>query len=120
MSQVTRFSCSTLVLAGAIGMLACSDAATVVAPSHAPAVAIMDAAHGWEAHFFWLPPISPTMAYPGTFDGDLSPEVRVCGLAAGVCTGQPTVFSAATSPTVRVDTRIQAYSLPWQANTALG
>lgn len=70
-------------------LVACGDTTEpteLSSPSDpAPQLAISDAAHGGEPHFYFLPPIVPEAMYTGTFDGTLSPIVEICAFTGGTC-----------------------------------
>ncbi|MHC4092599.1 MAG: hypothetical protein ACYSVY_20385, partial [Planctomycetota bacterium] len=76
-----------LVLLSAVVIGNCSDG-TLSGPEDrqqltppAPSFDISDAAHGGNAHFFWLPPmVDDPGAFNGPFDGTLSPVVHICDL----------------------------------------
>ena len=78
---------------------------------------ISDTATTGEPHFYWLAPIGPTRTYPGTFDNNVFPELRLCRLTAGNCT-TPLVatYTRSTNPAITVSN--SAYSLDWSTKPA--
>ena len=78
---------------------------------------ISDTATTGEPHFYWLPPIAPARTYPGTFDNNVSPELRLCRLTAGNCaTPLVATYTRSTSPAITVSN--SAYSLDWSTKPA--
>jgi hypothetical protein len=64
--------------------------------------------------FYFLPPIVPSAgSFVGTFDANLSPEVRVCQLAGSVCGTVIKIFTTATAEPVDVIPNKQTYSVNW-------
>ena len=124
MVRPSRTAFTLTVAAAAIAATACSDAS---APDRSvaqrvvdltPAPAISEAGSGGDPHFFWLPPVSPVRAYPGTFDTAADPELRICPFANNACTVAPTIFTLASSPAITLDTRTPAFSLNWSTKSA--
>jgi hypothetical protein len=104
-------------------LLACSeDPVATVLEDVAPAAAIVDAAHdAGVQHFYFLPPMVPTVDAAGVFDATLHPSlhVTVCAVVAGECGGVIALFSADTGPgseRVRLDAEAEHYSVNWHTN----
>src|SRR5918995_6188626 len=75
---------------------------------------ITDANGGGEAKFYWQPPIAPSTSYPGTFDGNASPELRLCRLTAQQTCGLViATYTTISSPAIAVSTSAQTYSVEW-------
>jgi len=94
--RAALLSLATLVFA------ACQDQPDPTGPPHS---AISDAAHGGNAHFYFLPPLVPAPTYTGTFDGTRSPVVDICQWDGTVCGTSIATFTMTTgmgSETVRV------------------
>src|SRR5437870_1131839 len=94
-----------LMCAAAMLAAACQDRQS---PTAAPSFLIQDAAHGGDAHFCWLPPMTRQPSFTGTFDAKLSPTVEIRELPAGTACGarDPITFTTTTGPgseTIRVD-----------------
>jgi hypothetical protein len=111
----------TLVAAASLlAIAACSDGPTIPSTSPRigakPSASISDAAQGGgSAHFYWLPPIAPTTTYAGTFDPGLSPEIRICRVAALPCT---TPLVTIPSKNIVVSTTAKSYSATWSTSPA--
>ena len=61
-------------------LTACSDnSVTYPLVDLPPSAAIVDGAAEGNSHFFFLPPMVKAPSYSGTFDGSLSPVVRITG-----------------------------------------
>ncbi|HEX6371294.1 MAG TPA: Ig-like domain-containing protein [Longimicrobium sp.] len=103
-----------------LGIGACTgDAGSPMGPDGGqPLATISDAAHaGAVPGFYFLPPMVPSPAYSGTFDGGLQPRVEICELAAGVCVttiAQYTTTSGTGGQTVQVGT--SSYQVNWHTN----
>lgn len=65
--------------------------------------------------FFFLPPLLPKPVYTGTFDGTLSPQVRVCELEGTVCGVEIASFSGTD---IKVDLIEEAYMATWNTKDA--
>lgn len=108
--------------ATALGALACSGPERTTAPTiDLPidlAAQITDGSGGGEPHFFWLPPIAPATTYPGTFDGAVNPELRLCRLAGQVCETAIATYTSSSSPAIVVSAASQSYSLDWSTRPA--
>lgn len=97
----------------------CQDSRNVTGPEPGPAVpvlAIVDGAHNGPAGFYFLPPLVDAPVHYGTFDGALSPEIRICALAGSSCCEPDlavlsTEGSGASSITVDLDE--EAYVAVW-------
>ena len=64
--------------------------------------------------FYFLPPLVPGPgSFAGTFDANLSPEVRVCQLAGSACGTVIKIFTTATAEPVDVIANKQTYSVNW-------
>jgi len=98
---------------------ACSDGPTI--PSTSPRIgkasaSISDAAQGGgNPHFYWLPPIAPSVTYTGTFDPGLSPEIRICRLAALPCAAPLVTIP---SGSIAVSTTSKSYTASWSTAPA--
>ena len=108
---------TSLLLGLAPVSLACTDAARLTSPALSkPRFTIADAAHGFGAGFYWLPPLVKAPAFSGTFDGSLSPTVQICELAGAACGRLLATFTMASGPgseTIRVDAGGQHYRVNW-------
>ena len=96
---------------------ACSDGLTDpgrVEPA-APSFAIVDAAHGGAAGFYFLPPMVPAPSYAGTFDGTREPAVTICVLATGTCDATVATFAGSQ---VKRDPDAQSYGVNWKTKGA--
>jgi len=81
-----------------------------------PVATISDATQGnGDAHFYWLPPIAPAVAYGGTFDPDLQPQIRICRIATQPCASPLVTFQAAD---IAVSTTNKSYSVDWSTKPA--
>jgi uncharacterized protein YjdB len=114
---VPGFSASALVA------LACSAPERPVTPVIDAAAGggvtqITDATGGGEPHFYWLPPIAPARTYPGTFDGTLTPELRVCRLTGDTCETTIATYTLSSSPAIAVSSSQQSYALEWSTKPA--
>ena len=103
-----------------LALAACADGPTNPSPSPRigakPAASISDATQGnGNSHFYWLPPIAPATTYAGTFDPGLSPEIRICRLAALPCT---TPLVTIPSASIAVSTTAKSYSANWSTSPA--
>ena len=87
-------------------------------PPIGPTLAISDAAHGGNAHFYFLPPLVPVPTPTGTFDPSQLPEVSVCRFVRGECAEEIAHFSSASSPAITVDPVGEAYNVVWQTKGA--
>jgi len=116
-----RFSSHSLVAAATLfAISACSDAPTTPSTSprigSKPSASIADGAQGGgDAHFYWLPPIAPTVTYTGTFDPGLSPEIRICRVAALPCSAPLVTIP---SGSIAVSTTGKSYSANWSTSPA--
>ena len=99
-----------LLLSLSLGPLACADRsapteAAVAAPG--PGLTIADAARGFTAGFYWLPPLVKAPALgTGTFDPAASPAVEICELAGAACGPVLATYTMTSGPgreTVRLD-----------------
>ncbi len=113
-------------------MLALSLLVLVVACENTPAVPtgpltfppgprfeISDGAHGGNPRFYWLPPMVPQPSPTGTFDGTLSPVVRICEWDGTACTAIIAEFTMETGPgseTVRVVGEDEHYIVNWHTD----
>lgn len=102
-----------------VALSACSDGPTI--PSTSPRIgkasaSISDATQGGgNSHFYWLPPIAPSVTYAGTFDPGLSPEIRICRVAALPCAA-PLVTIPSSS--IAVSTTAKSYTANWSTSPA--
>lgn len=98
-------------------LAACSDTPpTGVEPTTTgPLLQISDAANSaGRAGFYFLPPmVADPGPFTGTFDANLSPEVRVCQLAGSVCGTIIKTFTTATTEPVEVSANRQTYGVNW-------
>jgi hypothetical protein len=127
--RIARFGTALTVLAS-LTTLACSVPDRSVAPAADPSIPavvvsggataqISDTAATGEPHFYWLPPIAPARTYPGTFDNNVSPELRLCRLTAGNCaTPLVATYTRSTNPAITVSNSAQSYSLDWSTKPA--
>ena len=125
--RIARLGTLVTVLA-CLTTLACSVPDRSVAPSTDPSIPavvvsgvgtaqISDTASTGEPHFYWLSPIGPTRSYPGTFDNNVFPELRLCRLTASNCaTPLVATYTRSTSPAITVSN--SAYSLDWSTKPA--
>lgn len=61
-------------------LTACAPEPSTAPTDQGPSFVISDGAHsGGNEHFYFLPPMVPSPAYDGTFDGTLTPQVRITG-----------------------------------------
>jgi len=108
-----RWTTSIVLLLAA----ACADHDLPTAtPRARPARSISDGAHGGNSHFFFLPPIVPAPAPTGTFDGNVSPEVRICEWNGTSCVVEIAAYSLTTGTggeLVKVDPAAQHYQVNW-------
>jgi surface protein len=78
---------------------------------------VSDGAHGGTEGFYFLPPLVEEPTTSGTFDAELSPEVRVCELDDGECVeGEPFVtfdMDGSGMEAVRLDAENEQYSATW-------
>jgi len=98
---------------------ACSDSdlpLPTATPTVRAALSVSDGANGGNSHFFFLPPIVAAPAPTGTFDGTVSPEVRICEWSGSACVVEIATFSL-TSGTggelIKVDPVGQHYHVNW-------
>jgi hypothetical protein len=121
MLRFRLFSRRSLVAAASLVVLsACSDAPTTPSTSprigSKPKASISDGTQGGgNAHFYWLPPIAPSVTYAGTFDPGLSPEIRICRVATQPCT---TPLVTIPSSSIAVSTTAKSYSTSWSTSPA--
>jgi hypothetical protein len=97
----------------------CQDPRNVTGPEPGPAVpvlAIVDGAHNGPAGFYFLPPLVDAPVHYGTFDGALSPEIRICALAGSSCC-EPDLAVLSTggsgASSIIVDLDEEAYVALW-------
>lgn len=96
--------------------LACTDRPTEPRlAASAPSLAILDAAHGGTAGFYFLPPLVRAPAYAGTFDATQSPVVTICALTGSACGATVATF---TGSQIRVDLESQSYGVNWKTRDA--
>jgi hypothetical protein len=75
---------------------------------------ITDATDGGEPKFYWLPPIAPSRSYPGAFDANASPELRICRLTSPqTCGTVIATYTRTSSPAIAVSSWAQSYSIEW-------
>lgn len=97
-------------------LTACENPPTAPGPVALDALhAIVDAAHGGDEGFYFLPPIAPPPAYSRAFDATLSPVVSICELAGDACGPVVVSFSGAD---VRLDLEGEGYQANWQTKDA--
>lgn len=105
-----------LVLASAIGLIACSSDKPTAPDvlSARPAQDIADARNTGQPGFYFLAPIAPALpVYPGVFDGTRSPIVEVCRWSGVACIGAPIATFSRSANTISVDNTAQLYRADW-------
>jgi TolB protein len=116
---------STACFATAFGFIAgCSESTAVrsgLDPSAGPSLEISDAVHSSGKHgFYFLPPMVAQPSVTGTFDGALSPEVRVCvwdGASCGATISSFTATGGTGGKVIQVDPAGQQYQVNWDTKT---
>ncbi len=86
-----RCVCRVLLATSATMVFGCGEAPFAPSTAGGPALAISDGAHNGNAHFFFLPPLVRQAEFSGTFDGSLSPVVRITENGAPLVDLTPTV-----------------------------
>jgi len=107
--------CATLVTA-------CSEYPSAPVPTRAPSLEVSDGAHGGSDGFYFLPPLASSPHAAGTFDGTLSPEVRICVWDGAACATTLALFTmdeGAGAETVRVSEADEAYLVNWRTRGIL-
>ena len=89
-----------------------------VAVPNAPNTQIQDAQNDGHPRFYWLPPIAPATTYDGTFDGTLSPVIRICRLPNSGCSTPLVQLTRTSSPAITVSTTAQSYSVSWSTKAS--
>ncbi|HEY0810388.1 MAG TPA: Ig-like domain-containing protein [Longimicrobiales bacterium] len=79
-----KVSPRALLILLVFSLLSCTDQSPTE-PTTAPQLDIADAATGYKAGFYWLPPIVRPPLVAGNFDAGLSPVVEICELVDGTC-----------------------------------
>jgi hypothetical protein len=110
---------TSLGLPLALAVLAgCSDLGSITETVPVdPALTIAHAGSGFKAGFYFLSPLVKEPGYSGTFDADLSPEVRICEVSGSACGAHLTTFTTTTGPgseTVRLGT--DHYIVNWHTD----
>lgn len=103
----------------AFGFFACADQIVTGPTTANPNFEIADAARGYKAGFYWLPPMVKQPVFQGTFDPALSPTVDICELTAGVCgavLATYTMTSGTGGDLVTVDVEGEHYQVSWHTN----
>ncbi|MGH7528131.1 MAG: RCC1 domain-containing protein [Gemmatimonadales bacterium] len=102
-----------ILLAAVAGGCQVSDGPTSPGLPDIPALsfAISDGSHGGHGHYYFPPPRVPLPAFAGTFDGTLSPVVKICELVGATC---GLVVVSFAGPHVTVDPAAEAYQALWQ------
>lgn len=81
----------------------------------APAYAIVDAAHGGTAGFYFLPPMVKSLNHAGVFDATKAPAITICALVAEACGATVATF---TGSQVKLDLDSQSYGADWKTKDA--
>ena len=109
-----------LFLSLSLGPLACADRSAPTEPAVAapgPGLTIADAARGFTAGFYWLPPLVKAPALgAGAFDPAASPAVEICELAGTACGPVLATYTMTSGPgreTVRLDEDSERYAVNW-------
>jgi Tol biopolymer transport system component len=87
--------------------------------SGAPALAISDAAHGGNPHFFFLPSLVPDPSPTGTFDPAVAPTVVICGLNGTACGSTIATYTTTTGPggeVVKLQAAQEQYLVNWKTD----
>lgn len=112
--MIRRFSVLLLLTA------ACAEQTPTTAPSASPpSFEIADAARGWKAGFYWLPPMVSAPAHGGTFDAELSPSIEICELIAGACGPILATFTTTSGlggETIGIDLGEEHYRVNWHTD----
>ena len=84
---------ATIMITTAAAAAACRDLPDIPQPAltglGTPPAAFVDATHGGNASFFFLPPIAPRANGRGALDVSLTPVVEVCEWSANACAARP-------------------------------
>jgi alpha-tubulin suppressor-like RCC1 family protein len=109
-----------LILLG-LGLWGCTDQFPTE-PTMPPQPDIADAASGYKAGFYWLPPIVKPPLVTGNFDAGLSPVVEICELVDDTCGPVIATFTT-TSGTgdelVQVNVENEHYFVKWHTDRFL-
>lgn len=100
----------------ALGAVACEQGRPTSPALSGPSLQIADAAHGYGAGFYWLPPIARVAQYGGAFDATSSPTVEICQLAADACgtvIATYTTTPVAAGEFVRISAEDEQYHVNW-------
>src|SRR5688572_9482709 len=94
MIHARRARCRAALFVSALSLFAaCGERLTDPLGVPAPSFAIVDAAHGGTAGFYFLPPMVAPSSHAGVFDPTKSPTITICALVANACGATVATFS---------------------------
>lgn len=107
------------IVCALLGVVSCEAPPTSL--ENIPQFDIQDAVHSaGNAHFFFLPPMTPQPAFAGTFDATLSPVVRICEWTGSSCVvplmAEFTMSSGPGGEAVRMSPDDQMYAVNWHTD----
>ena len=93
---------ATIMITTAAAAAACGDLPDIPQPAltslGTPPAAFVDATHGGNAGFFFLPPIAPRANGRGAPDVSLAPVIEVCEWSANACAVRPPFSRPGSGP----------------------